>query len=76
MMEERDSGFDREPHFVTVTCTFTVQERHADRLKDLYEGVTLAFTPQELIATSIDVGAPWSKDVAEQLSLFEQVSQP
>lgn len=73
-MHESESMFDREPHYVTVTATFDVLETQVDRLRDLYEGVTLAFTPAELPRSSFDASAPWSRDVAEQLSLFESQS--
>lgn len=46
-----DQNYNRnlqESKYVTVTCTFEVLETQLSRLQDLYEGVSLSFTPFEM----------------------------
>lgn len=46
-----DQNYNRNLHeskYVTVTCTFEVLETQLGRLQDLYEGVSLSFTPFEM----------------------------
>lgn len=58
MLNEKDSfDADHTPRYTTVTCTFTILDSHLDRLRDLYEGVVLSFTPHELLSYEYSVGS-------------------
>jgi len=69
-----DQNYNRnlqESKYVTVTCTFEVLETQLGRLQDLYEGVSLSFTPFEIPNTTWHVN-----DTPQASASFEHAGPP